>query len=69
MAKNKANLMFGIINRGVLYKYAEVIPKLYRSYVRFHLEYCIQFGSPINLKDADKLQEVQRRATKIIPSL
>ena len=65
LAKNKANLMLGIINKGVSYKYAEVISKLYRSNVRLHLEYCIQFWSPINEKDAG----VQRRATKMIPSL
>ena len=53
LAKNKANLMLGIINRGVSYKSSEVISKLYRSYVRPHLEYCIQFWSPINVKDAD----------------
>ena len=31
LAKDKANLMLGIINRGVLYKSTEVISKLYRS--------------------------------------
>ena len=51
LAKYKANLILGIINRGVSYKFAEVILKLYRSYVRPHLEYCIQFWSPINVKD------------------
>ena len=30
MAKNKANLILGIINRGVSYKSVEVISKLYR---------------------------------------
>ena len=41
LAKNKANSMLGIINRGVPYKSAEVISELcsYRSYVRPHLEY------------------------------
>ena len=53
-----ANLMFGIINRGVLYTSAEVISKLYRSYVCPHLEYCIQFWSPINEKDVDMLERV-----------
>ena len=48
-----------------MYKSAEVISKLYRS----HLEYCIQFWTPINVKDADMLERVQKRATKIIPSL
>ena len=33
--------MLGITNRGVLYKFAEVIYKLYRLYVRPYLENCI----------------------------
>ena len=61
--------MLGMINRGVSYKIAEVILKLYRSYVRPHLEYCIQFWTPINVKDADMLEGVQRKGTKMIPSL
>ena len=57
------------IRNGVSYKSAEVISKLYRLYVRPHIEYCIQFWPPINVKDADMLKVVQRRATKMIPSL
>ena len=29
---------------------------MYKSYVRPHLEYCIQFSSPINEKDEDMLE-------------
>ena len=54
--------MLSIINRGVSYKPAEVISKLYRPYI----EYCIQFWTPINVKDADLLEGVQRRSTKTI---
>ena len=61
--------MLGKINREVSYISAEIISKLYRTYVKPHLNYCIQFWTPINLKDADMLEGVQRRATKIIPSL
>ena len=61
LAKNKANLMLGIINKGVS---AEVISTLYRS-----LEYCVQFWTRINVKDTDMLEEVQRRSTKMIPIL
>ena len=43
LAKNNANLMLVIIKRGVSHKSAEVISKLYRSYVRPPLDYCIQF--------------------------
>ena len=66
LAKNKANLRLGIISRGVSYKSSEVISKLYRAYARLHLEYYIQFWSPTNVKDADMLEDVQRRATKMI---
>ena len=46
-----------------------MISKLYRSYVRPHLEYCIQFWTPISVKDADMLERIQRKAIKMIPSL
>ena len=52
LAETKANLLLGIINRGVSYKSSEVISKLYRAYVRPHLECCIQFWSPTNVKDS-----------------
>ena len=65
-AKNKTNLILGIINRGVEYKSAEVISKLYGLYVRPHLQYSIQSWSPINIKGTDILEGLQRRATKII---
>ena len=61
--------MFTIINRGVSYKSAEIISKPYRSYVRTHLEYCIQFWSTVNEKVADMLEGLQRRATKMIPRI
>ena len=38
-------------------------------YVKPHLKYCIQFWIPSNIKDANILKGVQRRATKMIPSL
>ena len=69
IGKNKTNLMLVIINRSVSYKSDGVISKLNISYVRHHLEYCIQFWSLINEKDADMLEWVQRRANTIIPSL
>ena len=57
--------MLGIINGGVSYKSAKVISKLYRSYIGLHSKYCLQFWIPINLKDADMLEGVQRRSTSI----
>ena len=50
--------MLGIINKRVSYEPAKVISKLYRAYVRPHLEYFIKFWSPANMKDADMLERV-----------
>ena len=64
LVKNKANLMLGIINRGIPDK-SEVISKLYRSYARPHLEYCVQFWKPVNVKYEDMLEGYREEQLKL----
>ena len=48
----------------VSYKSAEIISTLYRSNFRPRLEYCIQFWTPINVKDADILEGYREEQLK-----
>ena len=66
---NKANKIIGLIGRSFEHKSKEVILTLYNSLVRPHFEYCVQALSPYYKKDIHKLERVQRRVTKMIPSL
>jgi ribonuclease P/MRP protein subunit RPP40 len=65
-ASNKANRMLGYLKRSICSRSKEVILPLYKSLVRPHLEYAVQFWSPYFKKDIDVIERVQHRATKII---
>ncbi len=61
--------MLGFIKRKFLFNNKDVILPLYNSLVKPNLEYAVQFWSSHHAKDIAKLEGVQRRATKMIPSL
>ncbi len=68
-AEGKANRMLGFIKRNFSFKNKDIILPLYNSLVRPYLEYAVQFWSPHLAKNIAKLEAVQSRATKRIPSL
>ena len=58
-----------MIRRNITYKENSLIVPLYKAIVRPHLEYCIQAWNPHVRKNIDMLDNIQRRATKLIPGL
>ena len=69
IAASKGNQILGLIRRNIIYKEKQLSLPVYKAIVRPHLEYCIQAWRPYRKKDIDKLERIQRRATKMIPEL
>ena len=63
----KANSMFGMIRRTFRHLDIKTFIPLYKSMVRSHLDYCASVYYPFKQSDIDKLEAVQRRATKALP--
>ena len=68
-AAAKASSTLGLIRRHFKHLDTESFLILYKTYVRPHLEYCIQLWCPTLVKDIDCLEQIQRRATKLVQDL
>ena len=67
---NKGNTILGLIRRTYSYFDVESVTRLlYTSLVRRHLEYRNAAWMPLYSKDITLLENVQRRATKLVPGL
>ncbi|PKU47370.1 hypothetical protein llap_2337 [Limosa lapponica baueri] len=69
LTAQKANSILGCIKKKAVSRSREVFLLLYFALLRPCLEYCIQLWSPQHKKDMDLLEQVQRRATKMIRGL
>ena len=65
----KANQIIGIIRRSFQHLDEDMFLQLYKSMVRPHLEYANQVWSPRLEKHVTLIENVQRRATKLVPGL
>ena len=63
---NKANQMLGVIRRTFTYLDKDMFQKLYKSFVRPHLEYANAIWSPYLKRQSSQIERVQRRATKML---
>lgn len=66
---NKATAILGQLRRTFRYWTIYTFKTLFSAYVRPHLEYAAVIWSPYNKKDKKILENVQRRATKLVPRI
>ena len=66
---SKANSIIYIIRNCFKYLDEEMFKLLFKSLIRPHLEYASPVWSPITKGEKIRLEGVQRRATKLVPSL
>ena len=65
----KANSMIGRINRTFSYMDVDMFKAIYPSMIRSHMEYAVQAWSPQTAREINLLEQVQRRATRLVGSL
>ncbi|XP_068213298.1 uncharacterized protein [Palaemon carinicauda] len=66
---NMANKITGLIRRTFVSLDEVIFKQLYVALVRPHLEYANQAWAPFLVKDIEAIENVQRRATELVPTL
>ena len=65
----KGNQVLGQLLRTFTFRDRHTFVRLYKQYVRPHLEYCVQAWSPWLQQDIETLENVQRRAVNSVSGL
>ena len=65
----EANGILGMIKRTFNHIDKDIFLMTYKTFVRPILEYCQEIWSPYLVKDIEKIESVQRRATKLVPQI
>ena len=68
-ATNAAKAIIAQLRNSFKYFDAELVRLLYVSLIRPHLEYAVPVWNPYLKKDIEKLEDVQHRATRLVPSI
>ena len=63
------NKILGMLTRTFDYRDLDIIKSLYTTFVRPHLEFSVAVWNPYLKGDIEILEKVERRATKLVPSL
>ena len=66
---NKANSVLGQLRRATVNRSKDMIVSLYKTYVRPLLESSVQAWNPWLRQDIDRIEKVQRRATKLVSGI
>ena len=66
---NKANSLVGMLRRSFVHLDKEIFKQLFVSIVRPHIEYGAAVWNPNTKKLITSLENVQRRASKLVPGL
>ena len=61
--------MLAFIGQNIEFKNCQVMLQLYRTLVRPHLEYSVQFWSPHYQKDVEALERAQKRFIRMLPCM
>ena len=69
IASRKATSAMALLKMSFISLTVQNFKTLFTTYVRPHLEYCIQVVGPYMVQDMQALEKVQRRATKLVQSI